>query len=298
MQLRVLILGYGEMGHAMEYLLTERHEVRIWSLDGVEGRDTTLEEEVQDAQVILYCLPVNPHAEITHRIEPYLSPDSLCLTIAKGLDESGQTAAQVFHKILSERHHFGVVYGPMISEEIRLGHHAFADVALSQTQQFHKIQRLFQGTALVCQNTSDMHGRSWSVILKNVYAIMFGVSDELGLGDNMRGHLMVAAMSELSAIVQILGGEARTPYSYAGLGDLLATATSEDSHHHTLGRKLAAGDFSDISGEGVHTLRMVEQYALFDWAEFPLFALVHALVTFPEQLHHYLDGYLAEIRRW
>lgn len=29
MKLRVLILGYGEMGHAMEYLLAERHDVRI-----------------------------------------------------------------------------------------------------------------------------------------------------------------------------------------------------------------------------------------------------------------------------
>jgi len=72
---------------------------------------------------------------------------------------------------------------------------------------------------------------------------MFGVSDELKLGDNMRGYLMVAALSELSAIVKGLGAEAQTPYSYAGLGDLLSTATSENSHHHELGRKLASGSF-------------------------------------------------------
>jgi glycerol-3-phosphate dehydrogenase (NAD(P)+) len=66
---------------------------------------------------------------------------------------------------------------------------------------------------------NDMLGSSWSVILKNVYAIMFGVSDELKLGDNMRGHLMVAASSELSAIVKAFGAEANTPYGYAGLGD-------------------------------------------------------------------------------
>jgi len=74
------------------------------------------------------------------------------------------------------------------------------------------------------------------VILKNVYAIMFGVADELKLGDNMRGHLMVAAIAELSGIVQSFGGQAHTPYSYAGLGDLLTTATSEGSHHHALGQ--------------------------------------------------------------
>lgn len=295
---KVLILGYGEMGHAMEYLLAERHDVRIWDVEGVKGRHTTLEDEVREAQVILYCLPVNPHAEITRRIAPFLIPDSMCITIAKGLDESGQTAAQVFAKLLAGRHHYGVMYGPMISEEIRMGRHAFADVAFSGPEQFKKVSNLFQGSTLICRNSTDMHGRAWSVILKNVYAILFGVSDELGLGDNMRGHLVVAAMAELSAIVQTLGGDAHTPYSYAGLGDLLATATSEDSHHHTLGRQLAAGNFSNISGEGVHTLMMVEKYTPFDWKIYPLFALAHATVMFPEQLHSRMDAYLAGLRKW
>ncbi len=261
MKHRVLILGYGEMGHAMEYLLAERHDLRIWDVDGVKDYHTTLEEEVAEAQVILYCLPVNPHYEITTRIAPFLAPDSLCMTIAKGLDESGRTAAQVFSSVLAERNYYGVMYGPMISEEIRLGRYAFADVVTSDLNQFQKIHSLFQGTALVCMQTADMHGRAWSAILKNVYAIMFGVSDELRLGDNMRGHLMVTAISELSAIVKAFGGETQTPYSYAGLGDLLTTATSEDSHHHALGRQLASGQFTHISGEGVHTLRMVEKYA-------------------------------------
>jgi glycerol-3-phosphate dehydrogenase (NAD(P)+) len=296
MKQRVLILGYGEMGHAMEWLLSARHDVRIWSLDGVQGRNSTLEDEVIEAQVILFCLPVNPHFEIASRILSCLTKDSLCLTIAKGLDESGRTAAQVFESVYSGKHHYGVVYGPMISEEIRMERHAFADVVLSDAADFAVIQSLFHGSTLVCQQAADMHGRSWSVVLKNVYAIMFGVSDELKLGINMRGHLMVAAIAELSGIVQSFGGQAHTPYSYAGLGDLVATGTSEDSHHHALGRHLASGDWSDISGEGVHTLQMVEKYQLFDWRAYPLFALVHDIVTAPEMLHSRVEEYLKQLR--
>ena len=297
MKQRVLILGYGEMGHAMEYLLAARHDVRIWNMGVVvKGGGSTLEDEVAEAQVILFCLPVNPHHEIASRIEPYLAKDSLCLTIAKGLDESGRTAAQVFENVFAGKHHYGVVYGPMISEELRMGRHGFADVVLSDAAYFQVMHDLFQGSTLICQQASDMHGRSWSVILKNVYAIMFGVADELKLGDNMRGHLMVAAISELSGIVQAFGGQAHTPYSYAGLGDLLTTATSEGSHHHALGRHLASGDWSDISGEGVHTLRMVEKFHLFDWRAYPLFALVHDIVTAPETLNSRVQDYLKQLR--
>jgi len=296
MKQRALILGYGEMGHAMEYLLAARHDVRIWNMGVVvKGCKATLEEEVADAQVILFCLPVNPHHEIASRIEPYLAQDSVCLSIAKGLDESGRTAAQVFESVFATRHHYGVVYGPMISEEIRMGRHAFADVVLSDAADFGVMHSLFRGSTLICQQASDMHGRSWSVILKNVYAILFGVADELKLGDNMRGHLMVAAIAELSGIVQAFGGQAHTPYSYAGLGDLMTTATSEGSHHHELGRKLARGEWSDISGEGVHTLRMVEKYRLFDWRGYPLFTLARDIVTAPQTLHERVEDYLKQL---
>ena len=297
MKKRVLILGYGEMGHAMEHLLSARHDVRIWDMGTVvKGRHTTLEQEVAEVQVILFCLPVNPHREIASRIAPCLAKGSLCLTIAKGLDESGQTAALIFEDVFGGKHHYGVVYGPMISEELRAGQHGFADAVLSETADFGAIQSLFLGSRLICQQASDMHGRSWSVILKNVYAIMFGVSDELELGKNMRGHLMVTAIAELSGIVRSFGGKVHTPNGYAGLGDLVTTGTSEDSHHHTLGRQLVRGDWSDISGEGVHTLRMVEKFQLFEWRAYPLFSLAHDIVTAPEMLRERVDDYLKQLR--
>ena len=297
MKQRVLILGYGKMGHAMEYLLAARHDVRIWNMGVVvKGSHATLEEEVAEAQVILFCLPVNPHHEIAGRIAPYLAKGCVCLTIAKGLDESGRTAAQVFESRFAGKHHYGVVYGPMISEELRAGRHGFADVVLSHAADFEVMHSLFRGSTLICQQASDMHGRSWSVILKNVYAIMFGVADELKLGDNMRGHLMVAAIAELSGIVQSFGGQAHTPYSYAGLGDLLTTATSEDSHHHSLGRQLVHGEWSSITGEGVHTLQMVEKFQVFEWRAYPLFSLAHDVVTAPEALRERVEEYLQLLR--
>lgn len=297
MQLRVLIMGYGEMGHAMEHLLTSRHDLRIWNLgEMVRGSHNTLEQEVAQAQVVLFCLPVNPHFEIAQRIAPHLAAGSVCLSIAKGLDECGRTAAQVFDNVFDTRHHYGVIYGPMIAEEIRAGRHAFADAVLSDAADFELINHLFRGSTLVCQQASDMHGRSWSVVLKNVYAILFGVADELKMGDNMRGHLMVAAIAELSGIVQAFGGQAHTPYSYAGLGDLLTTATSADSHHHELGCKLVRGDWKDISGEGVHALRMVEKFRVFDWRAYPLFSLAHDIVTAPENLNERVEEYLKFLR--
>ena len=91
---RVLILGYGEMGHAMEYLLKDQQQLYIWGKYPRDNfRPVVLEDAAPEADVVLFCLPVNPHREIVKQIEPILKKTCICLSIAKGLDEAGQTAA-------------------------------------------------------------------------------------------------------------------------------------------------------------------------------------------------------------
>jgi len=75
-----------------------------------------------------------------------------------------------------------------------------------------------------------------------------------------------------------------SPYHLAGLGDLITTATSEDSHHHELGRMLAREETQNIKGEGVHTLEMVTKHQLFNTQDYPLFELIHGIVKKPQNV--------------
>jgi len=289
---RVLILGYGEMGHAMEHLLKEQ-QLDIWDKYPQDDlHSVILEDAVPHADIVLFCLPVNPHREIASQIAPLLKKTCLCLSIAKGLDEAGQTAAQIFSEVFASNQAYALLYGPMISEEIRADRYAFAQLGCDQIGSYHSIRDCFHRSRLYIEHTFDITGISWSVILKNVYAMVFGMADELQLGDNMRGYLSVAALRELDQIVRNMGGQAGSPYHLAGLGDLISTATSEDSHHHELGRMLARGDVRSIKGEGIHTLDMVEQHRLFNMADYPLFQLIHDIVRqrhdVPEKINEYL----------
>ena len=290
----ILILGYGEMGHAMEYLLKDRFQLSIWDkYPQDEFKSVDLEDAACVADVVLFCLPVNPHREIAERLAPLLQQSCLCISIAKGLDEAGQTAAQIFSDVFLSHQPYGLLYGPMISEEIRAGRSAFAQLGC-EADSFITISGLFTGTRLYLTHTKDIIGISWSVILKNVYALIFGMADELKLGDNMRGYLAVAALRELDQIVCSMGGQAGSPYHLAGLGDLITTATSEDSHHHELGRMLARGETDGIAGEGIHTLKMVKQHQLFDTTNYSLFRLIDSIVTQPHDVAKSITEYLNE----
>jgi len=127
-----------------------------------------------------------------------------------------------------------------------------------------------------------MAGSNWAVVLKNVYALAFGMADELGFGDNVRGWLAVMALREMDVLVQRLGGVAGTVGGLAGLGDLITTATSEHSHHRGLGRRLArgnvAGPAGGLTGEAIHTLAVIDRHRLLDAGGLPLFRLILCVV--------------------
>lgn len=290
---RILILGYGEMGHAMTYLLKESHSIDVWEKFPQNNfTSVVLADSVPYADIILFCLPVNPHREVIQQIAPLLQTNCLCISIAKGLDESGKTAAQIFAENLPIHQPHALLYGPMIAEEIRAGRYAFAQLGSRDTTAFHIVQSCFQHTHLRLAHTFDIPGISWSVILKNVYAMAFGMADALELGDNVRGYLAVTALQELSQIVQAMGGGAETPYHLAGLGDLITTATSESSHHHELGCQLARGQTQNITGEGPHTLEMIDRHHLIDIQRYPLFQLIDEIVMHPHDIRSQFIGFL------
>jgi len=277
---RVLILGYGEMGHAMETLLGPRHRLTIWQRHPPSGSPVPLETAVPDSDFILFCLPATAHAALASQVHPYLKKGTLCVTIAKGLDESGRTPAEVMAGLVGEDA-VAVVYGPMIAEEIRAGRAAFAQFSAFHGDAPGRLADLFKESPLRLEPSADLAGLSWSAILKNVYAMAFGLADELALGDNVRGYLAVMALHELDSIVRALGGAPSTPFHLAGLGDLITTATSSGSHHHELGRRLARGE-RNLAGEGIHTLAILRNRPRFEVSQYPLYHLLDACVLNPE----------------
>jgi len=287
--MRVLLLGHGEMGRALESLLAGRVALAIWDKYPRPGfHSAALPDEAPRAGVVIFCLPTVPHAQVLQELLPLLRPDAICLSVAKGLDDDGRPVAQIFADVLGDRFAHGVLHGPMIAEEIQAGGLAFAQLGSRGAGVADRVMALFAGTRLKVTPVDDLPGINWAVILKNVYALAFGMAEELGLGDNVRGWLAVAALREMDTLVQRLGGAAGTVQGLAGLGDLITTATSGHSHHRELGRRLARGAAPEgpanaLAGEAIHTLAVIGRNPGVDLTGLPLFALISRVV------HHRAD---------
>lgn len=283
----VLVLGYGEMGRAMQRLLAGRVALTIWNRTPRPGLAPVVPEEAAArAAVVICCLPTAAHADVLARLAPRLAPAAACVSVAKGLDAAGRPVSRILAEAVGGRCGYGVLHGPMIAEEILAGRRAFGELACHGAGITERVAALFAGTPLGVSVASDMVGINWAVILKNVYAMAFGMADELALGDNVRGWLAATALGELDVIVQRMGGAPGTAAGLAGLGDLVTTGTSRHSHHHELGRRLARGETrigepGGIEGEAIRTLAALERNGLLDESGLPLFAWVHGVVRRP-----------------
>lgn len=292
-QATVIIAGFGQMGHAMQALLRERAALRIWE---ISPEKPALPDDIATAAAqtdfLLVCVPTLAHAAVLSPLAARLGSRTATLSIAKGLDPGGRCAAEILSALLPTRP-WGVLGGPMIANELIAGKPGFAELGSGDPALVARARRLFPDW-LGLEPNPEPRSVSWCGVLKNIYAPLVGVSDGLNWGDNVRGHLVMAASHEMSVLMGQFAGIPGSTYGDAGLADFVTTITSSSSHHYALGRRLALGDASNLECEGVHSLRVLLSQGRLPARGCPLLSIAAGIVKNPHdvapRLHEWLTS--------
>ena len=108
----------------------------------------------------------------------------------------------------------------------------------------------------------------------------------MGAGDNTRAALITRGLSEVTRLGIALGGKAETFAGLAGMGDMIATCTSEKSRNRTVGFKLGQGqdiksiiDEMVMVAEGVKSVGAVLELAESYGVEMPIAKFVYNVVV-------------------
>jgi glycerol-3-phosphate dehydrogenase (NAD(P)+) len=78
--------------------------------------------------------------------------------------------------------------------------------------------------------------------LKNLYAICSGLSDGLGFESNTKAMLLTRSLSEMSELFKRINANPLTLLGLSGVGDLIATSSSEKSRNYSFGKYLGQGN--------------------------------------------------------
>ena len=87
----------------------------------------------------------------------------------------------------------------------------------------------------------DVIGCELGGAVKNIIAILVGMAEGMGFGDNTRASIITRGLAETGRLGVALGANLLTFAGLAGLGDLVATCGSPLSRNRTFGEHLGRG---------------------------------------------------------
>ncbi len=200
-----------------------------------------LEHAVSTADVLVVGVPSQHFRSVLETAAPFVRPWVPVISLVKGLEQSTRKRmTEVVAEVLPG-HPAGVLAGPNIAREIVQGYAAAATIALPDHGTAVMLQSLFNHQRFRVYTSEDVVGVEAAGALKNIFAIAVGFGDGLGAGDNTRAMVITRSLREMSRIGVAMGGRDETFSGLAGMGDLIATATSPHSRNRHVGVELGKG---------------------------------------------------------
>ena len=278
------VLIYARNPDLMKQMRTERmsHDYKLH--DNITPVDS-LEELATSTEVIFPVVSSSGFRHMMKDLAPFLNPFHTLIHGTKGLDVTlpeGTTLAdpnvlvtrenvKTMSEVIQEESSVvkvGCLAGPNLAREIADMHPAATVVASRFESVISEGQKLLRNDRFQVYGNKDLIGIELTGVLKNIIAIGSGALSGLGYGENARALLVSRGMVEMIHLGRALGANTQAFIGLAGVGDLIATCSSNLSRNFTVGYRLAQGEkFQDIASsmsevaEGVNTIRIVKHFA-------------------------------------
>ncbi len=279
---QVVIIGAGELGSCIGKLLKGKGGLAVewWDNDPFKvPNQKPLSVLVPRADFLFLCVPSWVFRNALTNVKLHLKKSTIIVSFAKGIEQKTRKTMDVLlSEILGRAQPIVLVSGPMLAEELEQGFPAGALLASKRRDVYERVAMVFNGTPLTVCHSFDVRGVAISGVLKNIYAMALGMSDGLELGMNTRGLLLVRAAEEMAHILSLTGGRAVTAYSLAGIGDLIATGSSEYSKNYSVGKELAIRNTCTIKSEGKSSITALESLLGGKAKQFHLFQTIKTIL--------------------
>ena len=135
-----------------------------------------------------------------------------------------------------------ILSGPNIADEIMRKNISASVIAGSDKKSLNHVSDLFNSDFFKIFLSNDTKGIEMAGALKNLYAICSGLSDGLGFESNTKAMLLTRSLSEMSELFKKINANPLTLLGLSGVGDLIATSSSENSRNYSFGKLLGKGN--------------------------------------------------------
>lgn len=298
---KICVLGAGSWGNTLAIILCSKFDVKMWEfnkevaiklqeerenkllLKGFKFPDNLtvtndLKDAVNHAKIIIFAVPSFALRELCNNVKYFIKSDQLLVSVIKGLeDNTFMRMSQIIDTVISEKKGVVALSGPTHAEEVIRGIPTTIVAACPKLQLAEEVQKAFMTEFFRVYTNEDIIGVEIAAAAKNVIAILAGISDGIGFGDNTKAALITRGLAEIIRLGKKINAKERTFSGLAGIGDLIVTCQSKHSRNRYVGEQLGKGrSIDEILGsmtmvaEGVKNCKSIYNYAKSLGVEMPL----------------------------
>ncbi len=316
---KVAVIGSGSFGTAIALLIADKAEVLLYSRKEETAERINSERKnhgydlpdsitatADIAQVCRECRLIFPVVPSKHmcstmqRFAPQLTPGHILIHATKGFDLYKVSEDEMMTQDISRRNirtmsevieqesavvRIGCLSGPNLAKEIMEGQPTATVIASEFDEVIELGRHYLSGSRFYVFGSHDIVGAEMAGALKNIIAIASGLLVGKGLGKNMQGMLITRGLNEMIHLGKAMGSGYKAFLGTAGIGDLVATATSTNSRNFKFGLKLSEGksideiyEETDELAEGVRTLRIAQQLIKHYDLRLPIIELLYRVI--------------------
>lgn len=309
--MRACVIGAGSWGTTVAALMAENADVALWARDAdlaarIEANHENdrylagikipervhatpdLSAACSDADVVVIGVPSHGFRDVLYAAVDVIRPEAPVVSLSKGVEQGTYLRmTEVVADVLTNHdpNRIGALTGPNLAREVAEGQPTASVIAIRDETAARELQQLFMTRTFRVYTNPDVIGCEIAGALKNVIAIAAGIADGLGYGDNTKATIITRGLAELARLGVALGGDPLTFSGLAGMGDLVATCTSEKSRNRFVGVELGKGRTLDdvlaemqMVAEGVKSTRSVLELAAHQGVDMPIAAFVGAVL--------------------
>lgn len=322
---RVAILGGGSFGTVIANIVARNgHEVLLWMRDNeraemlnitrentiylpgfsinenVEATDD-LDRAVSSADLVFVAVPSGSFRDVVRQMKPHVRADAILVSLTKGIEAKTFCLMSQILRQECPRHRVAVLSGPNLAKEIAAQSPTGTVIASEDVEVRREVQRALRSETFRVYANDDMLGVEFGGSLKNIYAIIAGLADAMGMGHNTNAMLVTRSLTEMARFGVRLGADPMTFLGLSGVGDLIVTCSSPLSRNFRVGQRLGEGKSVDAIikelgqvAEGVNTLKQVKEKADELGVEMPLASGLYEIIYNNASIDHIISSLMLE----
>ena len=214
-------------------------------------------EALEKADLTILAVPSNTLRQNVKNVAEYIDRASVIVSAVKGLEiETGSRMSEVIRQELDGFASTPIcaLSGPNLAREIIRGKLSSTVVASPDEEAAKKAQSILNSSVFRVYTNTDIIGVELGGALKNIIAIGAGICDGLQMGDNVKAAFMTRGLVEIARLGVAAGARQMTMAGLAGMGDLIATCSSNLSRNHQVGVLLSRGKTLDEIRSEMHNV--------------------------------------------